>query len=94
MTLKTKIALSLGFLFSIILLLGGSSAFYLNRLARDSRAILKDNSVSLQLVSDMQKALTELDRLDALTDFEASLQQQEANVTQDGRTASDQCRPP
>ncbi|WP_018621506.1 sensor histidine kinase [Spirosoma luteum] len=84
MTLKTKIALSLGFLFSIILLLGGLSAFYLNRLARDSRAILKDNSVSLQLVSDMQKALTELDRPDALTDFEASLQQQEANVTEVG----------
>ncbi|HEX9956534.1 MAG TPA: histidine kinase dimerization/phospho-acceptor domain-containing protein, partial [Fibrella sp.] len=82
MTLKTKITLSLVFLFSIILLLGGLGAFYLNRLAKDSRAILQDNYISLELVSNMQKALAALDNPDALVDFEANLRQQEANVTE------------
>ena len=82
MTLKTKIALSLSFLFCIILLLGGLGAFYLNRLAKDSKAILKDNYISLESVSNMQKALTTLDNPDALTDFDANLKQQEANVTE------------
>ncbi|WP_420146507.1 ATP-binding protein [Spirosoma sp.] len=87
MTLKTKVALSLIFLFSIILLLGGLSAYYLNRLSEDSQAILKDNYMSLELASDMQKTLAVLrsnDKLSAddLADFEESLQKQERNVTE------------
>lgn len=84
MTLKTKISLSLVFLFSIILVLGGLGAFYLNQLAEDSKAILKDNYISLEFVSNMQKALTTLDDPDALADFETNLKKQEANLTEIG----------
>ncbi|GAB4012630.1 ATP-binding protein [Spirosoma migulaei] len=86
MTLRTKISLSLVFLFSIIMMLGGLGAFYLNQLAEDSRAILKDNYISLEFVSTMQKALTTLDDPDALADFESSLKKQEANLTEVGES--------
>jgi len=84
MTLRTKITLSLSFLVSIIVLLGGLGAFYLNRLSEDSQAILKDNYISLEFVSNMQKALTTLDDPDALTDFETNLRKQETNLTEVG----------
>jgi signal transduction histidine kinase len=84
MTLRTKISLSLIFLVSIILLMGGLGAYYLNRLSEDSRAILTDNYISLEFASNMQKALTELDDPDALTDFETNLKKQEKNITEAG----------
>ena len=84
MTLKTKVSLSLVFLFGIILVLGGLAAYYLNRLSDDSKAILKDNYISLEFVSKMQKALTVLDDPDALPDFETNLKKQEGNVTEIG----------
>ena len=89
MTLKTKIALSLVFLFSILLVLGGMSAYYLNRLSDDSKAILKDNYISLEFASNMQKALATLnyqdkpDR-DALADFDENLTKEERNITEAG----------
>lgn len=85
MTIKAKISLGLAFMFVIILGLGGLGAYYLNELAYDSHAILKDNYISLQYVSEMQKAL--LDRStdsDALRRFDETLQKQEANVTEVG----------
>ncbi|GAB3959661.1 ATP-binding protein [Spirosoma harenae] len=84
MTLKTKVSLSFAFLFGIILVLGGLGAYYLNLLANDSKAILKDNYISLEFVSNMQKALTTLDDPDALTDFETNLKKQESNLTEVG----------
>lgn len=84
MTLKSKISLSLVFLFGIILMLTGLTAFYLNRLSEDSRAILKDNYISLEFVSNMQKALTTPGDPDALAEFEANLKKQEANITEVG----------
>ncbi len=84
MTIKTKISLSLVFLFSIILVLGGLGAFYLNQLSLDSQAILKDNYISLEFVSNMQKALNTLDDPDAISDFEANLKKEEANLTEVG----------
>ena len=84
MTLKSKISLSLVFLFSIILVLGGLAAFYLNKLSDDSKAILADNYDSLEFVSNMQKVLVTLDDPNALTDFETNLKKQEANITEVG----------
>lgn len=89
MTIKAKISLGLAFMFVIILGLGGLGAYYLNELANDSHAILKDNYISLQYVSEMQKAL--LDRStdpDALRRFDETLQKQEANVTEQGERES------
>ncbi len=84
MTLKTKVSLSLVFLFSIILMLGGLGVFYFNKLSQDSKAILKDNYISLEFTSSMQKALTTLDDPDALDDFETNLKKQEGNLTEVG----------
>jgi signal transduction histidine kinase len=85
MTIRTKIALGLGFMFAIILGLGGLGAYYLNQLDRDSRAILRDNYISLQYVSDMQKALLErTNDPEAVNRFDQALHKQEANVTEEG----------
>ena len=89
MTLKTKVSLSLVFLFSIILALGGMSVYYLNRLSEDSQAILKDNYISLEFASNMQKALSVLNYhskpdKDVLTDFEENMSKQEHNITEVG----------
>ncbi|GAA4416121.1 ATP-binding protein [Nibrella viscosa] len=85
MTIKTKLFLGLTFLFSIILLLTGLGAFYLNQLANDSRAILENNYLSLQYTSIMQKALAALNADPAaLSTFAQSLRKQEQNITEEG----------
>ncbi|GAB3985863.1 ATP-binding protein [Spirosoma daeguense] len=84
MTLKAKITLSLTFLFSIIILLSGLGMYYLNRVSDDAQAILKDNYISVEFVSGMQKALTDLNDRDALTDFDENLKKQERNITEVG----------
>jgi len=89
MSIKSKIAAALAFMFAIIVALGGLGAYYLNELSDDSQAILKDNYISLQYASNMQKALAMMtDPVgrdpDGLTDFERNLKKQEANVTEVG----------
>lgn len=84
MTIKTKIASALTFLFAIVLLIGGLGAYYLNQLSDDSQAILKDNYVSLEYAGNMQRALTDLHDPDALMTFEENLKKQQKNVTEVG----------
>ncbi|QHV94411.1 sensor histidine kinase [Spirosoma endbachense] len=85
MTIKSKLSLGLAFMFAIILGLGGLGVYYLNELANDSQAILKDNYISLQYVSDMQKALlVRTSDPDAFQQFDENLHKQEANVTEEG----------
>ncbi len=96
MSIKSKIAAALAFMFVIILALGGLGVYYLNELSDDSQAILKDNYISLEYGSNMQKALLMLAESprsaavagqmdpDGLADFEANLQKQEANITEIG----------
>jgi two-component system, NtrC family, sensor histidine kinase KinB len=88
MTIKTKIALALTFLFVVLLALGGLSSYYLNRLSRDSEAILKDNYISLEYVSTMQKALTHYQDPASLRAFEAALTKQETNITEQGEATA------
>ncbi len=84
MTIKTKIASALTFLFAIVLLIGGLSAYYLNQLSNDSQAILKDNYISLEYAGNMQRQLTNLGEPDALRSFEDNLKKQQKNVTEVG----------
>ncbi|MBD2757558.1 ATP-binding protein [Spirosoma validum] len=89
MSIKSKIAAALAFMFAIILAIGGLSMYYLNELSNDSQAILKDNYISLEFTSNMQKALAMLTESaksdpDALADFDRNLKKQEANVTEAG----------
>ncbi len=60
MKIRLKLALSLIFLFVIILCLGGVGSYYLQWLAKDSRAIIKDNYRSLVYMQNLDKALDQL----------------------------------
>ncbi|GAB4055212.1 ATP-binding protein [Spirosoma litoris] len=89
MSIKSKIGAALGFMFAIILAIGGLGIYYLNELSNDTQAILKDNYISLEYTSSMQKALamlTELPKPDpeAITDFERNLKKQAGNLTEVG----------
>jgi PAS domain S-box-containing protein len=85
MTIKLKLSLALAFLFAVTLLLGGLGIYYLNQLADDAKAILKDNYTSLQFVGTMQKSLLMRNTdPNALKTFEGALRQQEANLTEEG----------
>ena len=90
MNIQAKISAALAFLFAIILLLGGLGAYYLNELSSDSQAILKDNYISLEYGSSMQKALAGLqskpDR-NAVADFDRALKKEETNITEVGEGA-------
>ncbi len=89
MAIKLKIKVALGglFLFALLILVGAVSFFYFNRLAEDSKEIVKDNYETLNYSRDM---LTELDMLNSkdsvrgFNNFEKYLQLQEANITEPG----------
>ncbi|RIV23450.1 HAMP domain-containing protein [Fibrisoma montanum] len=85
MTIKAKISLGLTFMFVIIVVMGGLGVYYLNQLSDDARVILKDNYISLEYTSDMQKALINLNGdPNAAAVFEENLRKQERNVTEVG----------
>ena len=83
---KTKLSFGLGFLFAVIILIGGLGAFYIHRIASDSKEILKDNYESIQYSKSM---LQSIDGFDGDTgtffkSFETNLILQEHNVTEIG----------
>ncbi|AUD04802.1 sensor histidine kinase [Spirosoma pollinicola] len=89
MTIKSKIAAALAFMFAIVITLGGLGAYYLNELSNDSQAILKDNYISLEYASNMQKALAMITNPvekdpEGIPEFDRNLKKQEANVTEVG----------
>jgi two-component system, NtrC family, sensor histidine kinase KinB len=88
MTIKTKISLALTFLFAVLLALGGLSSYYLNRLSTDAEAILKDNYISLEYVSTMQKALADRPASQPMRTFANALEKQENNITEKGEATA------
>ncbi len=60
MTVKIKLYLAFGFLFGVILLLGGMGSYYLRQLAGDSQAIIKDNYETLTYTKSMQENVSAL----------------------------------
>ena len=60
MTLKTKLSLGLGFLFLIIFILAAFGSYYVEKLARESENILKDNYNSLVYSRNMISALDDM----------------------------------
>ncbi len=85
--LKTKIALGGLFLFALLILVGTVSFFYFNRLAEDSKEIVKDNYESLSYSRTLLKELDILSSKDSSSrylNFEKHLQLQEANITEPG----------
>ena len=60
MKLKVKIYLSLLLLFALIVLLSGLGSYFLQQLARDSKAIMQDNFHSLQYMQSLSAGLDEV----------------------------------
>ncbi|MBC8046894.1 MAG: HAMP domain-containing protein [Fimbriimonadaceae bacterium] len=85
MKIKSKLSLGLAFLFAVIILLGGFSIYYLNKLSNDASVILVDNYESLEYCKNMLKVLDETSKdASALNNFEHNLTLQQQNITEIG----------
>ena len=88
MKLKTKLRLALTFLFAVILLLGGLSAWYLKKLSQEAQGILKDNYISLEYAHHMRDVIDSNNwNEEDFRIFENNLRQQEQNLTEVGEAA-------
>jgi NtrC-family two-component system sensor histidine kinase KinB len=87
--LKTKVALGVGFLFMLLLLVGGVGFYYFNKISTESRELLKDNYKSVEYGRKMLDALNtwEKERDTARKIFDDNLVAQENNITEQGETA-------
>jgi PAS domain S-box-containing protein len=85
-SVKNKIRLGTLFLFLLLLLSGGMGIYNLVRLKNDAKMILEDNYESLNYCHIMQRQLDSfnIDRTDALQNFEDALRKQESNITEAG----------
>lgn len=86
--LKTKVALGVGFLFALLLLVGGVGFYYFNKISLESRDVLKDNNKSVDYGRKMLDALNtwEKERNTARKVFEENLAAQKKNVTEKGES--------
>ncbi len=88
--LKTKITLGVVFLFTLFLLVGGTSFYYLNKTITEQHDILKDNYETISYTRNMLQALDNWrqDSVSAKTLFEKNLAEQENNITEPGEAAA------
>ena len=87
MTIKSKLALGLWFLFIVILLLGGLGSYYLKINSDLSSRVIKDNYESLLYSRNMMESLDDpslLQNPEELKEFEQQLILQEQNITEFG----------
>ncbi len=91
MRLKTKLSLSLVFLFIVILLFGILGIVNINILTREFNQVLKSNHESIVYSNNMLKALDKVKiQKDAISIFEDNLVKQEANITEVGEKEATQ----
>jgi signal transduction histidine kinase len=91
MRLKTKLSLSLVFLFIVILLFGILGIVNINLLNREFNQVLKSNHESIVYSNNMLKALDEVKiQKDAISIFEVNLVKQESNITEIGEKEATQ----
>ena len=62
MSIRTKFTLGMIFIFLIILVLLGFSAFYLNKLSKKTSAILKENYLSVVYAREMTEGISNVNR--------------------------------
>ncbi|MCD9018668.1 HAMP domain-containing sensor histidine kinase [Parachryseolinea silvisoli] len=86
MSIKTKVAWGVTFLFALILAIGGLGLYSLHNLARSSQQILVDNYESIEYAHQILAACEQLrtDPAVAMKSIETSLTLQETNVTEPG----------
>ncbi len=87
MNIKTKIRLGLIFLLAIIIMLAGAGSYYVNKLADESKDMLKNNYNTLQYTKNMVQALDGTDQPAGEKLFEENLVKQENNITEQGEEA-------
>ncbi len=78
--LKTKVALGSIFLFILLVIVGAASVFFINRIASESRLIVKNNYETLNYCRQMLRQLDD----NLFNDFEKTLRLQENNITEPG----------
>ncbi|WP_316815137.1 MCP four helix bundle domain-containing protein [Pedobacter nyackensis] len=87
MKAKTKLRLAFGLLFTIVLIFGGVSLYFMNRMASSSKSILKDNYESLSYLGKMRKVLDDsalpLSSVSA-KQFSLELEKERNNITEEG----------
>ena len=83
---KTKLSLGLTFLFTVIVLISAVGLYSINRLADESKIILRANYESLEFSKEMLQALDRIELKDSTGwgKFESNLQSQENNITEVG----------
>jgi two-component system, NtrC family, sensor histidine kinase KinB len=86
MSIKTKVALGVIFLFSMLLTIGGMGLYYLEDLSEDSRNILSNNYETLEYTKRIIESADKLriDSVAAIKIIEKNLRLQEDNVTEEG----------
>jgi signal transduction histidine kinase len=83
--LRTKIITGVAFLFLLLLIVGGTAAYFLTALSHDANVILKDNYESLSYCHAMQQQLVMMDKdSNAIRKFDQQLQLEEKNATEVG----------
>lgn len=83
--LKTKIALGSVFLFVLLVIVGGVSFFYINRIAEEASRIVKNNYETLNYTRVMLEEMNNFsDSGGAYATFDTMLRQQEQNITEPG----------
>lgn len=87
MKIKTKLRLGFGFLFLVVLFFGAISLYYMNKISRSSKVILKDNYKSLRLTGSMRAILDDHVlplTFEPVSKFSALLKQERQNITEPG----------
>lgn len=89
LNIKNKIRLGTLFLFSLLVLSGGLSIYYLIKLKNDTANIIKDNYETLEYGHNMQRHLDSIhlhfnSSAANISKFESSLKKQETNITEPG----------
>lgn len=91
MKIKTKIDLGFGFLFLVVIIFGGVSLYYMNKISASAQVILKDNYESMRFVRSMRNIMDDntlpyskgtLEKLSAQFRLEAN------NITEKGEAAA------
>ncbi len=84
--IKSKLSLGILFLFVVIILTGIVGLFAINKLADESKNILKANYESIVYAKNMQSDLDQFEvrNFSSLGDFEKNLEAQEKNITEPG----------
>lgn len=92
MKIKTKLNLGVGLLFLLIIILTLVSAFYIFSIKKDTENILKANYNTLEYSRNMLLSLDILnsDTQQSIQSFEANLNKQTKNITEDGEESATQ----